>query len=137
MFEFANVNWVAVIIAAVAGVVIGFIWYLPQVFGRRWAAATGRELPARGDVSRTFYVAGVVQSLVVAYVLALFISALGGASLVDGVVVAALAWIGFVAVGTLNTVLYEGRSLEYWMINAGYALVSLLVMGGIVGYLGA
>ena len=136
-FDFTAVNWVAVIVAAIAGVVVGFVWYLPQVFGRRWAAAIGRDLPAPGDVSPMLYLAGIIQALVVAYVLTLFIGALGGASLVDGLVVGFLAWLGFVAAGYLNTVLYEGRSLEYWTISTGYALVSLLVMGAIIGYLGA
>ncbi len=135
--EFTAVNWIAVIAAAVAGVVIGFVWYMPQVFGRRWAASAGRELPAPGSVSPVVYVGSVVQALVTAYVLALFIGALGANTVVNGLVVGFVAWIGFVATVTINTVLYEGRSVEYWLINAGYSLVSLLVMGAIIGALGA
>jgi hypothetical protein len=134
---FTDLNWVAVIAAAVVGIVIGFVWYMPQVFGRRWAAAVGRDLPAPGDVSPTVYVGSVVQALIVAYVLALFINGLGGASLTDGLVVGFLAWLGFFATGAFNTVLFEGRKLEYWLINAGFALVSTVAMGAVIGSLGA
>ena len=135
--DFTAVNWVAVIAATIAGVVIGFVWYLPQVFGRRWAAAVGRDLPGPGDLSPTVYLAGIIQAFVVAYVLALFIIAAAGLTLVGGLIVALLAWFGFVAASSLSAMLYEGKSLEYWMINAGFALVSMLVMGAIIGLLGA
>jgi hypothetical protein len=59
------------------------------------------------------------------------------ASLTDGVIVGFVVWLGFAAVPTLNSVLFEGRGLEYWLINAGFALISILAMGAIIGYLGA
>ena len=135
--DFAGVNWVAVIAATVAAVVVGFVWYLPQVFGRRWAASIGRDLPAPGDISPMIYVASDVQALVVAYVLTLLIGGLGGASLTDGVLVGFVAWLGFAATTLLSSVLFEGRSWEYWLITAGYTLVASLAMGAIIGVLGA
>jgi hypothetical protein len=132
---FANLNWVEVIVAGVAGVVIGFIWYLPMVFGRRWAAGAGRELPAAGETSALLYLGGVVQALIVAYVLALLAAGVGATGLTDHLVLAFLVWLGFVATASINVVMYEGRSLEYWSINAGYALVTLLVMGAVFAYL--
>lgn len=133
---FTNVNWLAVVIAAVVGIVIGFVYYMPAVLGRRWAAAAGRELPAPGDVSPILYVGSVVVALLVAYVLALLLRGLGGHSLTDGLVVGFLVWLGFGATTSVNSVLYEGRSWEYWAINNGFLLLSSLVMGAIIGYLG-
>ena len=131
MPDFTEVNWLAVLIAAAAAVVIGFIWYMPAVFGRRWAAGAGRDLPTNpADVSPLTYVGSILIALLSAYVLALFV---GGAGLETGLVVAALIWVGFVATTTFNVVLYEGRTVEYWLINSGYVLVTLLVMGTILG----
>jgi hypothetical protein len=135
--SFGDLNWIAVVAATVAAVVVGFVWYLPQVFGRRWAASIGRDLPAPGDISPMIYIASVVQALVVAYVLTLIIGGLGGASLTDGVLVGFVAWLGFGATTLLSSVLFEGRSLDYWLITAGYTLVASLAMGAIIGYLGA
>ena len=64
--DFAGVNWLAVIVAAVAGLVVGFIWYAPPVFGRRWACASGIELPHPGEVQPMTYVGGVVTAAVTA-----------------------------------------------------------------------
>jgi hypothetical protein len=132
--NYTGVNWVAVVAAAVANIIIGIVWYAPQVFGRRWAALGGRELPAPGQIPVTTYALGVVVALVVAYVLALFVGGLGASSIVDGATVGFLAWLGFAATTASSAVLYEGRSWVYWALNAGFTLVALLVMGAILAY---
>lgn len=131
VFEFTNLNWLEVIVAAVAAVVIGFIWYLPMVFGKRWAASIGRDLPGAGEVNPMIYVASIGQALVVAYVLALVIAAIGTTTLTENLVVAFVLWLGFVAVRALDAVFFERRSVEYWLINVGFGLVSMLVMAAI------
>ena len=125
---FTNLNWIEVIVGAVVAVVIGFIWYMPMVFGRRWASAIGRELPGPGAVSPQIYLVSVGQALVVAYVLALLAAALGATGLTDHLLLALVVWVGFVAAGGLSAVLYEGRSFEYYLITNGYALASLLAI---------
>ena len=135
VLDYTDVNWVAVVVAAVAQIVIGFIWYLPQVFGTRWAAATGRPLPSAGQIPPMTYVAGAVVALVAAYVLALFVGGLGATTVTDGAIVGFLAWLGFVATATYVGVLFEGRSMSSWLINAGATLVEAVVMGAIIGYL--
>jgi len=133
--SYSGVNWVAVIAAAAANIVIGFVWYLPQVFGTRWAAVSGRPLPQVGQVPPMTYVAAAVTALIAAYVLAVIEQGLGVKGLTDGAVVGFLAWFGFVATTSYGAVLWEGRPTAYWMINAGNALVGFVVMGAIIGYL--
>jgi hypothetical protein len=132
--SYTGVNWVAVIVATVAYSVIGFVWFSRQVFGQRWAASIGRELPAPGQVPLTSLVGSVVVGLVTAYVLAVVAQAVGAATLADGAILGFLAWLGFVATSSLGGVLFEGRSTTWFTIAAGYWLVSLVVMGAIIGY---
>jgi hypothetical protein len=134
--DFAGVNWLAVVVAAVGGIIVGFIWYAPPVFGRRWARASGIELPQPGEVQPMTYIGGVVTAAVTAYVLAVLIGGLGATTLVDGVIVALLVWLGFIATWLASGVFFERRSTEWWAINAGQAIVSLALMGAIIGYLG-
>ncbi len=115
---------------------IGFVYYMPAALGQRWAAAAGRDLPGPDDVNPLLYIGSVVVALLVAYVLALLLRGLGGASLADGLMVGFLVWLGFGATTSLNSVLYEGRSREHWAINNGFLLLSTLAMGAIIGYLG-
>jgi hypothetical protein len=133
--DFAGVNWLAVIVAAVAGIIVGFIWYAPQVFGRRWARASGIELPEPGQVQPMTYIGGVATAVVTAYVLAVLSRGLGAATLVDGVIVGLVVWLGFVATWLASGVFFERRSTIWWAINAGQAVVSLAIMGAIIGYL--
>lgn len=134
--DFAGVNWLAVVIAAVAGIIVGFVWYAPPVFGRRWAQASGIELPGPGQIQPMTYIGGIVTAAVTAYILAVLIDGLGAATLADGAIVGAVVWVGFVATWLAGGVFFERRSTEWWAINAGQAIVSLVVMGAIIGYLG-
>ncbi len=49
-----------------------------------------------------------------------------------GVSVGFGAWIGFVAPVSLGIVLWDGKPWKLWMINAGYYLVGLLLIGSIL-----
>jgi hypothetical protein len=44
-----DLNWLVVLVAAVAYFVLGALWYAPPVFGKVWAAAGGFDLPERGS----------------------------------------------------------------------------------------
>lgn len=136
MVDYTGVNWVAVVVAAVANIVIGFVYYLPQVMGNRWAAATGRTLPSAGQIAPMTYLGGVVVALVSAYVLALIIHAAGAKGITEGAIWGFLAWLGFVATTTYGGVLWEGRSTNWWAINAGATVITAVVMGAVIGYFG-
>lgn len=103
--DLVGVNWIAVIVAAVAGAVVGFVWYAPPVFGSRWARASGIELPEQGEIQPI--IGAVVTVLVTAYVLALLSRGLGAATLVDGAIVGVLVWLGFVATWLATGVFFE------------------------------
>ena len=38
----SQINWLAVLLAFVASMAIGFVWYMPAVLGKRWMAAIGK-----------------------------------------------------------------------------------------------
>jgi hypothetical protein len=134
MPAWTEVNWLAVIIATVASIVIGYIYYLPSVLGRTWAEAGGFELRPPNSYPVQTWVIGIVVNLVAAYALALIA---GGRGLVDGAVWGAVVAIGFVSTALLGSVLFEGRSWNYWAITTAYFLISAIVMGGILGYFSA
>jgi ABC-type thiamin/hydroxymethylpyrimidine transport system permease subunit len=135
--DYTNLNWVAIVVAAVVTIVFGFIYYLPQVLGRRWAAAAGIDLAAMSQVSPLAYATWIVQALVVAYVLDVLMKALGVSAIGDGLILAFIIWLGFMAVTALDSVIYERRSWEYWLLGQAFRLISLMLMGGVIAYLGA
>ena len=127
----AAINWIAVVVAAIATFVLGGLWYGP-LFGRRWMAASGvsEEEVAQGNPARTFSISFVLQ-FVAAAVLAMFIGPEAG--LVFGLAAGGAVGLFWVA-GAFGVVyLFEQRPLGHWAVNAGYHVLGYLLMGGILG----
>jgi len=127
-----GVNYLAVIVAAVVAIVIGFIWYAPQVFGTRWMAYLGTTQAQLGQPGPAGIVTGVVASLVNAFVLAVLSLNLGGKTLTDGVMLGVIVWLGFMATLTAAEVAFTKRPWGLWVINNVHNVIVQGVMGAIV-----
>lgn len=133
-----DVNYVAVILAAVASMILGFLWYSPTLFGRQWMHLMGltrehmEEAKKRG-MSR-IYVWGFIFELVTAYVLAHFISLSDVASVGALKTLVFWVWLGFMLPILAGSVLWENKPFKLLVINALYRLAALVVMGLILLY---
>ena len=132
----ANVNLLAVVAAAVASMVIGFLWYSPFLFGKMWMELSGMSKAKLGkEKSKGMmpsYLATFVGSLVTGYVLAHVISYTQSATIMDGAVAGFWLWLGFVATVSLGMVLWEGKPIKLYILKNAHQLVSLMVMGAIL-----
>jgi hypothetical protein len=127
-----GVNYLAVVIAAVVALVIGFIWYSPRVFGNRWMTYLGTTQAQLGNPGPTGMAVGVVASLINAWVLAVLSLNLGGKSLTDGVMLGVLAWLGFMATITAAQISFEKKPWGLWVLNNAHNLLVQVIMGAIV-----
>lgn len=128
-----EINYLAVIAAALSTFVIGGIWYSPLLFQQSWMRAN-RITPAdlgSGGEARIFGGAFVL-SLIMAFNLAAFLSG-PDTTIAWGATAGALAGVGWVALGIGVVALFERRPLSYVLINGGYWAVSFVVMGAILG----
>ena len=133
------INYLAVLVAAVASMALGFVWYGP-LFGQYWIRLMGwseaEVAEGRTKSMAKSYALMFVGSLVMAYVLShalIFAAAYLNASGVSaGFMAGFWTWLGFVAPVTLGFVLFEGKSWKLWLLNNGYNLLSLIVMGVIL-----
>src|SRR5438094_6313851 len=112
-----GVNYLAVVVAAVVALVIGFIWYSPAVFGKRWMAYLGTTQAQLGNPGPTGMAVGIVASLVNAWVLAVLSLNLGGKSITDGIMLGALAWLAFMATITAAQISFEKKPWGLWILN--------------------
>jgi hypothetical protein len=125
------INLLAVLVAAIASMVIGWAWYTPAVFGNAWMRAVGKK--NMGEGSTWFSMLGMfAAALVMSYVLAHFVGYLGAATWWEGAQVAFWLWLGFVAATSIGLVLFEKRSMKLFWINTLHYLVSLVVMAVIL-----
>lgn len=129
-----DLNWVAVVVAAVATIAIGFIWYMPQVFGERWAASSGRTM-ADMTMSPMGYGVMAISALVSAWAIALIVRLTGVTGAVDGALLGAIGWLGFLGSVSLSDRVFNGGTMTFWSIQSGYRLVSFAVMGAILATL--
>lgn len=128
---FAGINWLAVIVAAVATFALGALWYGP-LLGKPWMREAGvtEEKVAGANMGRTFGVAFVLQ-LLTAFALALFIGANAGLSF--GLFAGFMAGTLFVGTAFGVVYLFEQRSFALWGIDAGYMILAFTLMGAILG----
>jgi hypothetical protein len=135
------INYLAVVVAALANMAIGFLWYGP-LFGKTWMKLAGvapkRKTSAKKKAPgmEKTYLLAFVGSLVMSYVLAhslIFAAAYYEMSGITGGLMSGFwNWLGFIAPVTLGAVLWEGKPWKLWLIINGCYLVSLLVMGTIL-----
>lgn len=129
-------NWVAIIVATVAAMVIGFLWYGTWAFGKSWMALAGRGM-GEGQQPGPMYALTALAALVEAIALSWFITMTGFTSGAGGALIGLFAGLGFIATAMFSEVLFAGRPARLYAINAGYQVFQGVVMGSLIGFLGS
>ena len=130
-----DINVVAIISAAVAAMVVGWLWF-GLLFRKPWTRLAGLdERPA--PKSAVIYPIALVVNLIGAFVLNYVASASQIAnqnSLLEAALYSAVfLWVAFAAGRALITTVFEARSVKLFLINTGHDLVVMLVMAVVIG----
>ena len=131
--EFGTINILAVVVSAIAAMVVGFIWYSPPLFEKAWLEDIGRTRQQIEGDSPLKYLVAFIGSLLMAYILARLLEIIGGPSLELGILIAVVVWVAFVAATSAVNFAFAGRPVRLWLIENGNHLITLLVMGTILG----
>ncbi len=154
-----EMNFLAILVAAISALVVGFIWYNPKVFGDAWMKEAGMtdEQIKGGNMAKIFVLAFIFAVLLSMSLMPIVIHQMGAYSLVQGDIGvlpsydAFMADYGdafrtfkhgafhgafagiFIALPIIGTnALFERKSAKYIFINSGYWIVTLSVMGAII-----
>ncbi len=130
-----HVNYVVVLVSAVAVFVLGWLWYSPLLFYKPWMRLRGMDpvaAMANAKMPAGTLVAEFVRCFVLAYVVAHFVRALGIDSLFGAVHFGLITWIGFPVILLAGSVLWDKVPWKIATIHAGDWLVKLLVIPIIV-----
>lgn len=130
-----KLNFWAIVVAAVAALVVGGLWYSPMLFGKAWMALRGvsPDAAAAGRVPVGELLAEFARSLVMAYVISRFVVLLEVDGWRGALQLGFWLWIGFNATLLLGSVIHESMPWPLYAIHAGHGLVNILVMAFIVG----
>lgn len=121
----------AVLVAAVSTFLIGGLWYSPAVFGKAWMRENGftEEGMKNSNMLKIFGLAFFL-AFIASINLAMFMGPEDNIGM--GAFWGFLAGFGWVATFVGTHYLFERRSFTLFLINAGYSIVALTVMGVIL-----
>ena len=130
---FAGMNYLAVLVAAVAAFAWGAAYYM--ALSKQWLAAVGRVEPNK---SPTPFIISFVALLVMGFVLAGSIGHLGPGNVTvkNGIISGAIIWAGFVATTVFVNNAYPGRKYALSLIDTGHWLGVLVIQGAVIGAMG-
>jgi hypothetical protein len=125
-----SVNWYALLVSALVGFPLGFLWY-GALFGKAWMALTG-VTPAQGKAANPLRLYGTVfvLNLVIAGGLSWLI---GGRGWHYGAHMGLFSSLMIFATGLGINYLFEFQKLKLWLINVGYMAIMMVAMGAILG----
>ncbi len=134
-----DVNYWAVLLAAVASMIVGFVWYM-ALFSKPWTKEMGisdKDMQAGKDKAGKMYGISFILSLLTAYILVHVMTF----SLIfyhytpvaTGLSSAFWMWLGFIMPVQATDVMFGGKSFKLFAMNTGYQLASLLAMGLVIG----
>jgi hypothetical protein len=132
-----ELNWLAVIVAAVAYFVLGAIWYAPPVLGKPWMAAGGMDMPA--DDRRPgpgIYLVPLIGSVLSAIALGMLAEASDTDTAGEGLVLGLVTAVGFALAIALITATFETnkpKPMVWGAINAGYHALGIIAAALIIG----
>jgi len=133
-----GINIWSVLVAAVATMILGFLWYSPFLFANPWMRLMGIDPTDKAKLAEMqkgagkLYGLSFVASIASAVVLAKIIAITTVNTLPYGLKVGFAVWVGFVTTVQLTGALFGKQPSKLYLINTGYQLVCYLVMGAIL-----
>lgn len=132
-----NLNWLSLLAGAIIPMVVGFVYYNKALFGNAWMDSIGmtEEKIQSANMGMTFGIS-FIMSLILTFFMINFCNGPGQEGKFDtfqhgaahGVALTLLVVIPiFITNG-----LFEHKSWKNMLINIGYWLITLVLMGGIV-----
>ncbi|OGN08133.1 MAG: hypothetical protein A3J46_06320 [Candidatus Yanofskybacteria bacterium RIFCSPHIGHO2_02_FULL_41_11] len=129
-----EIDIVTIFLAAVVNMALGMAWYSSLMFGKKWIKLSGTTERKKARDMGLIYSLTFFASLVTAFALEMFIANITDSNVATGIMIGFWAGVGFVAATSLPEYLFNSnnKAKELYLINVGYHLVALMLMGGLL-----
>lgn len=125
----------AIVLAVVANMIIGALWYSPLLFANVWMKSLGKTREELHSSNPNIgYGFTTLAGIITAIILSLVITMLDSVTVGGGALIGFLAGAGIASARELSPTFFEGRKYTLFFISAGYHIVSLTVMGAIIAF---
>lgn len=136
-----HINWLAVMVAVVASMVLAKTWFTPKTFGKPWRRYTGitpadSKKAGKGPIVLTLF-ANVITVIVLAMLMSLCAAFFQINSVLLALVVGFVAWLAFSATTLATHNAFEQKPQKLTLINNGYQLALFLITALIISWFGA
>jgi len=126
-----NVNWLAIVTAAISAFIIGGIWYGP-LFGKIWMSEFSFTDEGLAKRNQTKIFAGtLLLNVLIALNMSLFLGA--EVDLKTALIAGFLTGFGFVTPLIGVFYLFEEKSMKLFLVNAGFSIITFSLIGLIIG----
>lgn len=132
MVSYSDINVWAILVAAVASMALGMLYYSPIAFGRTWMDLIGKRPEDLGSPTASYMLSGL-GTLLAATALSVIAEAVGATTAILGLGFGALVGVGFIAPVLATDYVYAGRSIHLYLLNVAYHVLSFILMGAIIG----
>lgn len=128
MLDFLGVNFWAVLVVWLIYLVVGAFWYSPAGFAKQWTKHTGVNiLKIPTDKANTIIAWVALSGLVQAFTLGLVFASLDVTTVLNGLLVGFVLWLGLTAATTVGVTLYSQKSWKFLWLNSSYFLVVMII----------
>jgi Protein of unknown function (DUF1761) len=142
MMSFSNVNYLSILVAAIAAWIFGGIYY--STLSRQWLAAQGKtvesckaEMAGKSTVEKvTPFIVVFVSEFIIAWMLYGILFHLNMYSLQGGIISALFCWFGFVLTTIATNNAFQSRRVMLTVIDSIGWLGAFVIIGAIVGWWG-
>lgn len=132
-----SINWLAVITATVASMIVAGVWYQDWALGLPWKKITNIDAKKADKAGNTPMMVVLIVNFFTAAVLAVVIfivaSYFNTSSLWLALGTGVGIWLAFSATTLLTHNMFEQKSFKLTLINNGYQLVMFVVMAFVIG----
>ena len=127
-----HVNYWAILVAGIISFGLGGLWY-SVLFSKQWMSVVGKTEEELKKLNKPInFFSTFVLGLITAYILAFIVMFAGANTLLNGIEVGILCWVGFAGATSYAHSLFGGRPQKLWMIDSGYNLVTFIINGAIL-----
>ncbi len=130
--DLSIINYLAILVAAIAGMISGAVWY--RIFANPWMKAAGYREPPQPNPK--VYIVALAAQFVIAIIMAILFGHFGNVSMMDGIMSAFFLWLGFCLAPMAVNHRFQTTGWNLTIIDGGYWLVVFLLQGAILGWMG-
>lgn len=137
-----EVNYIAILIAGIVSMGIGFLWYSPMVLGKPWMKEKGytseglkKAQKEMGPLYGFSFLLSLLMAYVLSHVMTMAQNFFSYPALSTGLTSAFWMWLGFIMPVQATATIFGQKNWKLFGIDTGYQLASVAAMGIVIALL--